>query len=100
MPIGQDELQPYLRMPRETFRDDLAERRLRKRHRRRHAQSPGRILGPRCESAPRLHDRPERRTTCTEVSLTRARELHVARRSVKEARAERALELGDPAAHR
>jgi len=30
-----------------------------------------------------------------QVSLTRARELHVARRSVKEARAERALELGD-----
>jgi len=44
MPIGEDELQPHLRMSRETFRDDLAEQRLRERHRRRHAQSPGRIL--------------------------------------------------------
>jgi hypothetical protein len=100
MPIGEDELQPHLGMPRETFRDDLAEQRLRERYRRRHAQSPSRILGPRRESAPRLLDRPERRTTRTEVSLTRPRELHVARRSVKEARAERALEPGDPPARR
>ena len=100
MPIGEDELQLHLRIPRETFRDDLAEQSLGERHRRRHAQSPGGNLGARRQRAPGLPDRLERRTTRPEVGLTRARELHVACRSVKEARAEGALELDDPAAHR
>ena len=100
VPIGEDEFQPHLRMPRETFGDGFAEQRLRERHRRRHSQSPGGVLGPPCHCAPGLHDRLERRTTRTEVSLARARKLHVARRAVKKACAERALELGDPATHR
>ncbi len=98
--VGEHQLDAHVGMPRETLRDNLAEKPLAEGHRRRHAQSSGGLLGAGRERTTCFQDRSERWTTGAQVGLTRARELHVARRTLKETRAERTLKLTDPAAHR
>ncbi len=100
LPVREHQLDAHLGMPRETLRDNVTEKPLAQRYRCRHAQSSGRLLGAGRERAPCFQDRPERWTAGAQVRLTRARELHAARRALEETRAERALELADPAAHR